>query len=642
MTQAISSSAPTLAARIRELIVAGRLDEAERLLGRPQLKPERRMELTKALSKARKEARTESAPLASQIRDLIAERRFIKAEGLLRQPELSPKERQMLAVALLEAKTEKRPANGTDPHAGPNLANRIRDAIAAGRLNEAGELLQRPQLKPERREELTVALAQARAEKRSRNAGGQPTGQEMAARIRELISDERFEEAEALLPRPELRPETRQKLTITLAKARKDWAALEAVAGQQLQEEGATAELYCTLADARVKQNDFDGAVKLVEKALALDPEHLPAVRLGSQIAFEVADVQSALHYTSEAARLQPGDSRAALQRVRLLNTIGEIEASRADYDKIKALMPDDPLVRVFGFRYFAHDPSELRDVAVPAEGETKAAKRVRELVQEEIEKLRMVMQTALRVADLKRPVMTYHTNEEVAVARAPGSSTVMVVFAGLQDQMMGMPFPLFDRYLASLGVSAIFLKDFQRLFYLGGIGSLAPDYEGTVACLREMVADLGATRVMTVGASAGGAAAIRYGVELGAETAISLAGRSLAGNSLHEGLPDIWGDFMDRRLENAGHFQVADLRAFLQSRPYDTRIHILFGAGMNVDAAHARHLQDLANVSLHPLEGLDTHDVLEHIVQTDDFGAVLHRLTGLSPTPIAPLAVPA
>jgi hypothetical protein len=103
-----------------------------------------------------------------------------------------------------------------------------------------------------------------------------------------------------------------------------------------------------------------------------------------------------------------------------------------------------------------------------------------------------------------------------LAVDARPGSP-LLIAFSGLALQL-GMPvfeFREITRRIA--GPSFVFARDHKRSWYHRGIAGVSEDVDGTVAALRATVDALAPSRVVTVGTSAGGYAALLFGELLGA-----------------------------------------------------------------------------------------------------------------------------
>jgi hypothetical protein len=197
-------------------------------------------------------------------------------------------------------------------------------------------------------------------------------------------------------------------------------------------------------------------------------------------------------------------------------------------------------------------------------------------------------------------------------VARG-GRRTGVIVFTGLADRMV-LPLQLFDRYLAELDLSAVYLRDTKRIGYFHGISSLASDYEGTIERLKEMLVDLDAMTVHAIGNSAGGMAAVSYGLDLAARQILTfsapLALTTQTGD--HDQRANV---FLTRLLT-----QVPDerrhLRERLEASRGRTRVHLYYGEDMREDRWHAEAVANAENVVLHPISGLAGHGALFRLAE--------------------------
>lgn len=208
--------------------------------------------------------------------------------------------------------------------------------------------------------------------------------------------------------------------------------------------------------------------------------------------------------------------------------------------------------------------------------------------------------------AQLKRAPMVDDGSSDVIVARG-GRPAAALVFTGLADRIV-MPLPLFDRYLAELDLSAVYLRDRRRLAYFGGVGSLGADYASTLEALRELLGELGAATVHTIGNSAGGFGAISYGLDLGAAHVLGFASPIV----IHEkvGEWDARAPVFVRRVCESIPPERRDIPARLAANRM-SQIHLVFGADSPDDSRHAEAVKDCPNVELIPIEGLAGHGAL-------------------------------
>ncbi len=225
---------------------------------------------------------------------------------------------------------------------------------------------------------------------------------------------------------------------------------------------------------------------------------------------------------------------------------------------------------------------------------------------------------------ELKRPVIEDDGVADVIIGRG-GRKAAVLVFTGLADRMV-MPLPLFDRYLAELDLTSIFLRDRKRLGFFGGVASLG-DYEETLASLRAQLDEMGIERVHTLGNSAGGMGAVTYGLDLDA--------KQVLGFSAPVALLDKT-DLVDRRTVVFNQRMIKhvpesrrDLKARIEAHPGETHIHLFFGEHMPEDRYHAASLEGTRNVHLHALPGLAGHGALFSMGQTGKLRALFRETFG-------------
>jgi hypothetical protein len=236
----------------------------------------------------------------------------------------------------------------------------------------------------------------------------------------------------------------------------------------------------------------------------------------------------------------------------------------------------------------------------------------------------------------LTRPILEDDPDREVLVSERAPSDTAVLVFTGLGDRP-GLPVPVLDAYLSALGQTAVLLRDERRLLHAAGVASLAPDLEGTVAALRDLLAGLGIKRVWTLGHSTGGFAALLYASLLGAE-------RALAFNpfvSLEPDPNDMRLPFLQRRVQAALDPSRRDLPAALAGVRPRPRFEVVYGAAGTQDAAQARRLAGLA--TLLPLQGFASHTAVVETLRRGELGRLLEGdLSGLMPAVGAAAGSPA
>ncbi len=225
----------------------------------------------------------------------------------------------------------------------------------------------------------------------------------------------------------------------------------------------------------------------------------------------------------------------------------------------------------------------------------------------------------------LKRSAIADDGQRDCIMARG-GRKTAVIVFTGLADRMV-LPLPLFDRYLAELDLSAIYLRDRKRIGYMNGVSSLGEDYDDTLATLRAMLKEMGAETVHTIGNSAGGIGAVSYGLDLGAKTVMGFS----APVALTRAAADAdrrTSRFAERILGDAVPAGRRDLRARAEASP-ETAIHLFYGSEMPEDIYHASWLEPVKSVVMHPLPGLAGHGALFQFAQAKGLRPLFREMFG-------------
>ncbi len=212
------------------------------------------------------------------------------------------------------------------------------------------------------------------------------------------------------------------------------------------------------------------------------------------------------------------------------------------------------------------------------------------------------------------------------SVIRIEGSRTDLqfLSFAGL-NLGMGMPPFEFLRSLSGRDVPGWFIKDFYQSWYHKGLLGITGSLAETRDHLRGLLGPPGERKLVTLGASSGGYAAIVYGCWLGAERALAFSPQTLITRRIvaqYAALdtPDTLR-FLDRE---AG---ALNLRTFLQNQPHVPEITVYYGSDHPQDTKEAMQLDGLPNVTLVPVSGVEGHSVSGELRQRGELDGILERL---------------
>jgi hypothetical protein len=191
------------------------------------------------------------------------------------------------------------------------------------------------------------------------------------------------------------------------------------------------------------------------------------------------------------------------------------------------------------------------------------------------------------------------------------GSDTVLIVFGGTNNRLW-ITFSLLHEILRKTGVSVIYCRDLQRLWYAGGIIGLGEDFPSTLQGFRALIRRYGATRVLTLGNCMGCLGALRYGLWLGAQGVLALSPklRPLADLEPHER-----ARFRPLR-ENRPAADNNIRREYLEV-PSLPKVTLVFGEDCAEDAYNAHAMADVAGVTLAGIpQSSDTNSVKDLLVR--------------------------
>ena len=206
-------------------------------------------------------------------------------------------------------------------------------------------------------------------------------------------------------------------------------------------------------------------------------------------------------------------------------------------------------------------------------------------------------------------------------VAR-PGATTVVVVFCDYKHRI-GMPLPMLHRWLSGWPVSLIYLRDRRNLGYLGGVEAMGPDLGATLAELRRQIDALGARRVVCYGHSIGGYGALRYGLELGAEAVVCLAGLVNLNPGFNIGLN--YGGAAGR-IRAIFPDEPLDLRLLHRAAARPPRTWMVYAEHNWDDRLHAEQMAGLRGVSLVQVDDAEGHNVALDLMRAGTFDRLIDQ----------------
>lgn len=412
-------------------------------------------------------------------------------------------------------------------------------------------------------------------------------------------------------------PMSALNLRMEIARARADWRGARKAA-QEILENGSvpSAWVLLMLAQACWYLEEYDAADDAALRALAVDPSLKEAVIVRAWVATAQGDSERALACYRVLVSLSPNSVAWALKVVQLLNWLGQVEEALRELKIVTSRWPDDPAVRAF-IRFSGHAGRD------PGRADAPEHKLEKELGI-------IVRKAPAAERRLREPVVD-DPERDVLLVESARNECAVLLFTGTNDGL-SIPLQAFDLYLAALPVTPIYVKDFKRLRYLLGIRSLSDDYEGTLAVLRSMLERLGAHRLCTIGNCEGGFAAIRYGLELGADRIIAFEPPTYSPADSTAKFEQA-RNFKRSRLAAMVPADMVDLKPFVEERRGNVTLELFYDELNPRDCNHAHRLAGLPGVNLHPQRCVGNRRAMQNLMLAhENFSELLGGLLGVRP----------
>lgn len=208
---------------------------------------------------------------------------------------------------------------------------------------------------------------------------------------------------------------------------------------------------------------------------------------------------------------------------------------------------------------------------------------------------------------------------KQSTIIEISNSSEIMIIAFGAMGNITSeAPFE-FVKILRDFNVSKIFLRDINRSWYHEGNDESFDNIEGTVSFLKQQINDSGAKRVICIGNSMGGYAAILFGVLLNVDYILTFAPQtSLKNTDL------ILSKQQIKYVHNHFSNTYFDLNEVLVTYLNTSTIHIYYDPSNIKDRTHAQHISTYSNVYLHTCDGLG-HILHYNLMKTGEFQTILH-----------------
>ena len=116
-----------------------------------------------------------------------------------------------------------------------------------------------------------------------------------------------------------------------------------------------------------------------------------------------------------------------------------------------------------------------------------------------------------------------YAMPDGVLVRSHDGAEDALVVFTP-HDGDFWISINLLHHYLRVSPWHIVYLRDAKACFHMAGVNGLGADYPACIAGLKGLLSGLGVRNTYCMGGSVGGYAALRYGLDLGAQSVLAFS----------------------------------------------------------------------------------------------------------------------
>lgn len=191
-----------------------------------------------------------------------------------------------------------------------------------------------------------------------------------------------------------------------------------------------------------------------------------------------------------------------------------------------------------------------------------------------------------------------------VATDLSPAADALLVAFGGLHGAMGIAPFEFF-RLASGIGTKKVFVRDLDRAWYHRGVRGLGSSIDEVANGLAEVLAAAGAHRVVAVGNSAGGYAALLFGRLLGLDEVHAFSPQTFLGpRDRIRHLEYRWRRELRVLRRQVPDRRYLDLRGVLDRPEAAAKpAHVHYCHTSRLDRIHAERVSALPGVVLHPYD---------------------------------------
>jgi hypothetical protein len=214
-------------------------------------------------------------------------------------------------------------------------------------------------------------------------------------------------------------------------------------------------------------------------------------------------------------------------------------------------------------------------------------------------------------------------------------SPVLVIAFGGQAMRLAGAPpFEFFGVLREHDRPKKLFVRDHHRSWYHRGVVGLGDDIASVATALQELVDSTAPTKVVALGSSSGGYAALLFGRLMGVDEVHAFGPQTFISADLRQRHGDERFRKMLPLLLESDHYQseYGDLNELFSRTPHNgARVVIHYCEGEPGDGVHARHMQSQPGVELRKYPGGD-HNVAKYLRDRGTLTSVLTEITSYEP----------
>lgn len=221
-----------------------------------------------------------------------------------------------------------------------------------------------------------------------------------------------------------------------------------------------------------------------------------------------------------------------------------------------------------------------------------------------------------------------------VSLDMGSDSRTLLVAFGGMHREMGIPPFEFFAA-TGQIPTKRLFVRDLKRSWYHRGIDGYGSSLTESAESLRELIGGYEVDRLVVVGSSAGGYAALAFGTLLEAHKVLSFGPQTVIDPDGIASIGDKRWDGPLRELMDEGVLDPrwTDLRdAIPRERTSDVRYEVYFSqnntrpnTGYGRDRSHAERLAQVEGVRLYRF-GRGGHMIARELRESGSLDKIIRR----------------